>query len=531
MTITKRNLYSGWALFFKLCLLLFSLLSCTSSRKSTELIVASAGKIKSIDPAQVSTFNTLQLLSALGEPLYRLQKNGDLEPRLASKPPLISKDGLTISIPLRKNIFFHDGTRFDAEAMSFSLKRFMRIGTLKYLIDDRISSIETPSKYLLKIKLKRPSTSLRGLLTSVNLTPVSPTSYKDYKNNFLNKKFIGTGPYILTAFNTQQQRLKPFPLYWDKSITNTGINFINLSNSTALFGAMRSGEIDVLIGNSLDEDQRLALHKLSQQGKLREGTGNPLEIGYITLLSNIPPLNRERLRQALALSINRKLITERVSYGLRQPLRSLVPPVLESKSESPWPIYDPVKAEELLKNEGFCTRNKLEIIFTYRSNVPADKLFALTWKEQIEKDLSKCLSLKLNNVESTTVYRQLGKGAFQAVILDWRGAYPDPEAYLSPLLSCAKVNQKTCEKGEANVSGSFWASNEIQKALKLGDKSNGEERLKQMKKVNQLAAKGSAYIPIWIVKPRAWTQPHITKPEFDGSGLLLLERLKKLPNE
>ena len=34
------------------------------------------------------------------------------------------------------------------------------------------------------------------------------------------------------------------------------------------------------------------------------------------------------------------------------------------------------------------------------------------------------------------MYRQLGEGVFKAVMLDWRGTYPDPEAYLTPLLSC-----------------------------------------------------------------------------------------------
>ena len=71
---------------------------------------------------------------------------------------------------------------------------------------------------------------------------------------------------------------------------------------------------------------------------------------------------------------------------------------------------------------------------TFRSNVPADKLLALTWQAQIKRDLNDCLVLNLDGVESTTVYRQLGEGVFKAVMLDWRGTYPDPEAYLTPLL-------------------------------------------------------------------------------------------------
>ena len=104
--------------------------------------MASAGKITSLDPAQASTFDALQLLSALGDPLYRLDHKGDLEPRLASAPPQISDGGFTISIPLRKDVLFHDGTQFNAAAMAFSLRRFLRIGTLNYVVGGRIAAVE-----------------------------------------------------------------------------------------------------------------------------------------------------------------------------------------------------------------------------------------------------------------------------------------------------------------------------------------------------------------------------------------------------
>ena len=97
-------------------------------------IVASAGKITSLDAAQANTFHTLQLLSALGDTLYRINEDGDLQPSLAKEQPKVTNNGLTISIPLRDDVLFHDGTRFDSEAMAFSIKRFMRIGTLNYVI-------------------------------------------------------------------------------------------------------------------------------------------------------------------------------------------------------------------------------------------------------------------------------------------------------------------------------------------------------------------------------------------------------------
>ncbi len=530
MILPKSNFRKGPRCAFWISILLIALTqtSCRPTRKSSRIIVASAGKITSLDPAQASTYHSLQIISALGDTLYKLGPNGLIKPNLAKALPQVNDEGLTITIPLREDVIFHDKTRFDAKAMAFSIRRFREIGTLNYILDGRIAAIETPEKFVLRLRLTRPSSSINGLLTSINLTPISPKAYKNYKDRFLNKKFIGTGPYKLVSFNSQQQILKPFDLYWGSPARNSGINFINLSNSISLFSAMKSGEVDVLLSNSIDEDQRHYLHKMSKQNMFKEGEGSAMEIGYITFLSNTPPLNQQILRKALTYSIDRNLISKRVSYGLRAPLRSLIPPRLKTIDSNPWPLYNPSHARFLFQKAGYCGTKKITVPLTFRSNVPADKLLALTWQAQVKRDLSDCLILSLNGVESTTIYRQLGEGAFQAVMLDWRGAYPDPEAYLSPFLSCKKINKNICEKGESVSSGSFWADSFIEKNLRESDQLIGTKRLERLYKVERIAAEGAAYLPIWLVKPRAWSQLDLQRPEFDASGQLRLDRLRKI---
>ena len=502
--------------------------ACQRGRSSDRITVASAGRITSLDPAQASTFGALQLLSALGDTLYNRTATGELTPALASALPEISDGGLTVTIPLREDVLFHDGTRFDAEAMAFSLRRFLEIGTLSYVVGDRIAAVEAPDTYRLRLRLSRPSSSLENLLTATNLTPVSPRAYQDHQDRFLNDRFIGTGPYKLTSFRAVQQRLEPFKHYWGASPRNAGLDLIYLSNSTALFGAMRSGEVDVLLSDSIDEDQRLALNRMASDGQLREGQGPALVIGYITLLSNKPPLQNSVLRKALALSLDRELINERVSRGLRPPLLSLVPPGLPGGNVEPWPRHDAAQARNLFIQAGYCNGNVFNLPFTYRSNVPADRLMALTWQAQIQRDLSDCLSLKLEGVESTTVYRQLGEGAFQAVMLDWRGAYPDPEAYLAPLLSCKQSEGSICQRGEAAISGSFWTAPGLEQTLLQSDLSRGDARQQDLERVEQMAAEGAAYIPVWLVKPRAWSRTSLATPEFDGNGQLVLARLQEV---
>ena len=507
-------------------LILFQL-SCVQYKQRENIIVASAGKIKSLDPAQANTLRTLQILSALGDTLYKTNKEGNLSPSLAKDLPKLSKDGLLVDIPLRENIFFHDGSVFNAKAMKFSLDRFMQIGTLNYLLNDKIEDIEAKEDFLLRIKLKKRSSSIKSLLTSVNLTPVSPKSYSSYKDKFYNQGFRGTCPYLLESFSTNQQKIRPFNKYWGGKPKNKGIDFVNYTNSSTLFGAIKTKEVDVLISNSIDDMQRVTLNNMVNKGRLNSGEGDPIEIGFITFKSDTLPLGNKLIRQALSYTIDRELMSRQVSFGTRKPLWSIVPPQLHKKGFSPWPKYNPNFARNLLKKEGYCKKDILTIPLTFRSNVPADKLLALTWKDQIKRDLSDCIEVTLNGIESTTVYKQLSEGAFEAVILDWTGAYPDPEAYLTPLLSCSNINNNTCLQGEAVFSGSFWGNNQIEELLEKSEELEDESRLNTLLKVEQLAAQGSAYLPVWLVKPKAWSLTDISQPEFSSNGLIILKNLNR----
>ena len=500
--------------------------SCGSKRTSKKIIVASSGKIESLDPVRANTLKTIQLISSLGDTLYELNSSGELIPELASGMPIISKDKLQIIINLRKDVFFHDGTSFNSNAIKFTFDRFKRIGTMNYILGNKIKSIETPSEHSVIINLNKPSSSLSGLLTSVNLTPISPTFYKDYSDKFLNDKFVGTGKYVLTNFSNEVQTIDPNLKYWGEKPLNNGINFVGYSNSSSLFGALKSKQIDVLLSNSIDDSQRNSLKNLSKNKKFNEGNSPFTELSFISLKTNTYPLSNLNLRMALAKSLNRKLISEKVSYGLRSPSRSIIPPILKKDNQNLWPKYDYLEARKLLQKENYCNGNILKIPLTYRSNVPADKLIALTWQEEIKSSLKDCIDIELNGVESTTVYKNLSLGIYTAVLLDWTGAYSDPEAYLTPLLSCNEIVDGICKKGESVYSGSFWASNKVESLFLESEKISGIKRLEKLVEIEKIAANSIPYIPIWISSQKAWSQNNISKPIFNGSGIISLSDLE-----
>ena len=470
--------------------------ACAPPHPGTSLIVASKARIDSLDPVQASRSGQLQVLSALGDPLYAITADGAIEPRLASGPPVLSADGLRARIPLRKGVRVHDGATGSHE---------------------------------IELELKAHFSPLPRLLSAIFLTPVSPTAYRAHATKPLNDRFVGTGPYSLSFFNGQQQRLTPFPGYWGARPANGGIDLVTLSNSTALLGALRSGEVDVLLASGLEIDHQQALHRDAAAGRLREGSGPPLSIGFFSLLTDQPPLNNLTLRQALARSLDRATITERVSLGMRPPLRQLIPPSLPGSDPEAWPTYDPAAARALYRQAGYCNGKVFSLPLTFRSDIPSDRLLALTWQAQVRRDLGDCLELQVSGMESTTAYDQLGKGALTLFFYDWIGDYPDPENFLAPLLGCEKAEGDRCAKGNSALSGSFWSAPGLDAELLSSSRLDGPERERLLRAIQRRTAAAVPYLPVWLMAEQAWSGRQISAPQFDGSGRLRLDQLRRLP--
>ena len=63
--------------------------------------------------------------------------------------------------------------------------------------------------------------------------------------------------------------------------------------------------------------------------------------------------------------------------------------------------------------------------------------------------------------------------------------------------------------------------------MQKSEELEGDFRLNNLIKVEQIAAKGSAYLPIWLVNPKAWSLKDISQPEFSRDGLIILKNLKR----
>lgn len=270
------------------------------------ITLGTTAKLRTIDPADAYDLTSGYLLNNLGDPLYRYNEKSEIIPQLATEIPQISPDGLTYTIPLRQGVIFHDRTPFNAEAMEFSLRRFIENqGQPSFLLSDLVESISATGDYQLTITLKKPFAAFTALLTFVGTCAVSPTYYEIGAGQFKPDTFIGTGRYQLADYGTDSLKLDIFADYWGDKPANQGVDIQRLSNSVNLYNAFTTGAVDVAY-ETLDPNQIKSLAtQVDRKGwQVISTEGN--SVTYWMINSSNPPLNNLQVRQALAAMVDRE---------------------------------------------------------------------------------------------------------------------------------------------------------------------------------------------------------------------------------
>src|SRR5262245_49539056 len=88
-----------------------------------QLVIALHQDPDILDPTLARTYVGRIVFSQICEKLYEIDEQLRIQPQLAAEMPAISDGGKTVTIKLRKNVKFNDGTPMTAEAVRFSLDR------------------------------------------------------------------------------------------------------------------------------------------------------------------------------------------------------------------------------------------------------------------------------------------------------------------------------------------------------------------------------------------------------------------------
>ena len=532
MTITNRlsllwQQLSKISKFLSLFVLCFALVvGCNSNLNQTSnqsnntdrnrISVGTTLKPRTLDPADSYELAGLNIIYNVGESLYTYQLGTtEIEPLLATKMPQVSQDGLTYTIPLRQGVTFHDGTPFNAEAMAFSLQRFIKNGGKpSFLLGDVVDKVEATGEYDLTITLKQPFSAFPALLAFPGTAAVSPQIYNIGAGEFSPNQLVGTGKYKLAQFNSDSISLDVNENYWGEQPANEGINLqIYAGNSANLFNSFRTKAIDVAY-QSFDANQIKNLIDGASQDKWQVIDGSGTVVDFLVLNIQQKPLDRIEVRQAIASIVDRALINQRVFKGQAEPIYSLIPTafdVYEPKFKEAYGDVNVAKAKELLAKAGYSANNPAIIDIWYPSGSITRGIVAETLKAFVERELAGAIQFVPNSVESASFFGNVGKGIYPAALADWYPDFLDADNYIQPFLSCSKGSEALgCEEGAAQSRGSFYYSDKMNQLIdRQREETNPATRKTIFAEIQANLAKDVPYIPLWQTKDYAFAQNNI----------------------
>ena len=514
---------SKYLALFLICLSLTVACNGSRSPKTTQtntnsnlISVGTTLKARTLDPADSYELAGLNIIYNVGESLYTYELGTtEIKPLLATAMPQISADGLTYTIPLRQEVTFHDGTPFNAEAMAFSLQRFIENGGKPaFLLGDVVDKIEPVGETELKITLKQPFAAFPSLLAFPGTAAVSPQAYQIGAGQFKPNILIGTGKYKLERFSSDSINLTANDSYWGEQPANEGINLqVYAGNSANLFNSFRTGAVDVAY-QSLDPNQIGNLLSGAENDKWQEIEGSGTVINYLVLNTQQEPLNRPEVRSAIASAINRGLIIDRVLQGQAEPVYSLIPTAFDAYKptfEAAYGDGNITKAKEILSQNGYSADNPVIVEIWHPSGSIVRGIVAETLKAYVDRELDGAIQFIPNSVESASFFSNISQGAYASALVDWYPDFLDPDNYVQPFLSCSKGSPNAgCEEGASQNNGSFYYSDRVNQLIEAERKEqNPEQRQAIFAQIQEILAKDVPYIPLWQTKDYAFAQNNI----------------------
>ena len=511
------------ALMVFLGLLTYGLVGCVPKSSppvatdAQQITIGTILKPRTIDPADSYDLAGLMVVYNLGETLYSYQLGTTtLIPQLAQALPTLSPDGLTYTIPLRTGVKFHDGTPFNAEAMAFSLNRFIKNGgEPSFLLADTIDRVTVKDPNTLTIRLKEPFAAFPALLAFPGACAVSPKAYEIGEGKFNPESFVGTGPYRLTAFNSDSLRLEAFADYWGEKTKNSGINLqLYPSNPANLFNAFRTQTIDVAYQSLQSQQVKVLKENAAQgQGKVVDSSGSV--INFMALNMQTDALKQILVRKAIASLIDRKLLNERILQGQGEALYSMIPKSFASYQpvfQTAYGDHDVEKAKQFLQQAGFNQANPIKVQVWHSSGSITNSIVAALLKALSKRDLDNAIQFEPNSIAGAAFFRNVGKGLYESTLSNWYPDFLDPDNYIYPFLDCAKGSVKTgCEEGGAQSQGSFYYNPRMNELIAQQRRELDPEKRKAIfGEIQTILAQDVPYIPLWQTKDFAFVQNSIT---------------------
>lgn len=342
-----------------------------------ELVFAGLAEPRSLDPAMTITSGLTGgiEMGAIYDFLMRWDsEKGELEPQLAESLEA-NDDHTQWTLKLRPEVTFSNGKPLDADAVVWSIARYMKMPTDESRMwAARVSDTKVVDAQTVQFTLTKPWPTFGYMLTTAPGMIVGQGSDGANPQDFTP---IGAGPYVVEKFAPGEGiTLKARDDHWKGKPKIETIRTVYLGAPTTTAESYDGGSVDMVALNSPD-----VLEKYLTQEQMFL---NMVPIGRVVIMnaSKGRPGEDERVRRAMALAIDPDVVKDRVFKGAGFASDELFPEFSTWHSGVEGPGHDPEEAKKLLeeaKADGY--DGKVTYSFP---GTPAGREQALAIKAQLD---------------------------------------------------------------------------------------------------------------------------------------------------
>lgn len=432
-----------------------------------------------------------------------------------------SKNGLTWTFTIRDGAKWSDGKPITAHDVAYTYNRMLQDPTAATANGNFVTNFKTvtaPDDHTVVIKTKSPQATMTDL--DIPILPkhvwqdVPASKLGTFKNEQPNA--VGSGPFVLSEFKQGQYvKFKANKNYWRRQQPKIDeLDFVHFNNAESAVQALLKGSVDLIDQGVKLTPAQFDKLKSSDNIQVNKAKGRRtvdllLNPGATTnedkpIGDGNPVLKDQRVRDAIADSLDLKTIVKRAYGGYAQPGDGIiVPPVFDKYHWSPPQgvrhTFDLAAANNELAKAGYRrgpngmrldhSGKPIKLRMLGRADRPADPIEA----DLIKGWLAKIgVGVQVSMVGSNRLNDATTAGNYDLALSGW-GANPDPDYVLAT---------ETCERrpdasGNGGTSAANWCDPAYDKlyAKQLSTLDTGK-RAKVVKQLQAVAYKAAPAVTL-----------------------------------
>ncbi len=480
----KRHIFKKLSAIFLVSILIFTGCSSSGGNSSAEdnhLNFGLTGEPVSMDPSIGNEQNSWQVYYQIFDTLIFRENDGTYSPRLAEKWEM-SEDGMELTFWLRDDVKFHNGEKFTAEDVKFTVERLLESPYTSDIVIG-IKGAEIIDDYTVKIIMEHPYGAILDCIAEVNFSIVCKKAVEEDEEGYARNP-VGTGPYKFSEWSTGEKiEVTAFDDYYRGRASIDGITFKIMNDTSTAAIALERGELDILPRaaltdkNSLTENENIEWYETDLAGST-----------FVIFNYQNGPFSKREVRQAVGYAIDKEAMLQGASEGQGTVIESILPPACFGYSEDfVGSEYDPEKAKELLAEAGYPDG------FSAVLKTNEDPIYYKP-AEILQGQLSQIgINLEIEKMERGAFFTDAYGGNFEIAVFNTTCPVPDADSILHFYFHSSQI-EGGCNLGYVNNA-------EFDQILtKAQQSTDTDERMELYNKANEIVRDDGICVPLYASK-------------------------------